>query len=217
MTPRLPEIGADALGLGEAERLASAYAPAELRRAYRAILALDTVLRRLALSAREPLPAQLGLAWWRDACGALPQAQGHPVLRALAASWPVGPDALVALVDAWEEVAVADGGFARAAEAVAEERAGVLSISAREAQDATRDAARVWTLATLADHAPGGADRTAMRAAAWEIAPRRLPRMLRPLAVLEGLARRALAADRGALIGDRWSPLAAMRLGIFGR
>ena len=79
-----------------------------------------------------------------------------------------------------------------------------------------RDAARVWTLATLAGQAPDAAESARMRAAAHLVAHRPLPRALRPLAVLAGLSRRALAGDRAELLGDRFSPFAAMRLGIFG-
>lgn len=203
--------------LGEAERLAVAYAPSSLRARYAAVFALDGVLLRVALVAREPLPAQLKLAWWREACVRLPGGRDHPVLAGLAETWPEGTTALVALVDAWEAVAVAEGGYLAAGEAVAQARSTAFAICAGEAEGVARDAARAWTLATLAGHAPGDDERAALRAAARQLPAPQLPRTLRPLAVLAGLARRALAADRGDLIGDRWSPLVAMRLGIFGR
>jgi phytoene synthase len=215
-----PDARVDALvraELGDAERLAIAYAPARRRPAYCSLLALDAVLRRAALGGREPLPAQLKLAWWRDACSRLPEARDHPVLAALAESWPGDAGALVALVDAWEEVAVAEGGFAAAVEAVAGQRGTALALCADESETRDRDVARVWTLVTLADRAPDAAARAGMRAAASLIPRFHLNRAMRPLAVLDGLARRALAADRALLIGDRWSPLVAMRLGIFGR
>lgn len=202
---------------GEAERLAIAYAPARLRPRFAALLAFDSVLGRIALAAREPLPAQLKLAWWREACARLPEAREHPVLAALAASWTADPAPLVALVDAWEEIAVAEPRFADAGDAVARARGVTLALCAGEDEAPAHAAARVWTLATLAEHAPDAAQRARMRAVARLVPPRRLPRALRPLAVLDGLARRALAADRARLLGDRWSPLAAVRLGIFGR
>ena len=203
-------------GLGEAERLAIAYAPVRLRSGYSALLALDGVLARIALGAREPLPAQLKLAWWRDGCARLPDARGHPVLAALAESWEGNSAPLTALVDAWEEGAGTEHGFPAAAEAVARQRATALARCAGVDQRAGLEAARAWTLATLADHASDPAERAQLRVAAGLIRPQRLPRILRPLAVLAGLARRAVAADR-PLLGDRLSPLAAMRLGIFGR
>lgn len=203
--------------LGEAERLALAYAPAGARPAFRAVLALDGMLARVALAGREPLPAQLRLAWWREACARLPDAAGHPLLAALAEHWRAGPEPLVALVDAWEEIVAGTGGFAVAAEAVAQQRGRVLALCAGEGEGTARDAARAWTLASLADRAPDGAARKRMRAAARLIPRRPMPRALRPLAVLAGLSHRALATGRSALLGDRLSPLAALRLGIFGR
>lgn len=208
----------DPLELGEIERLAAAAAPARLRPAYRAVFALDGALRRIALSAREPLPAQLGLAWWRDACGDIRSNRSrHPVLLALDQDWHGDAGHLISLVDAWEEVAVSQDARDTAAEALASCRARAFAAIAQEGESAALGAARVWTLVTLAEHAPDAQQREAMRATARGIAAQRLPRSLRPLAVLAGLARRALAANRGQLIGDRLSPLAAMRLGIFGR
>lgn len=205
--------------LGEAERLAVAYAPAHLRARYRALFALDGVLGRIALPVREPLPAQLKLAWWRDACGRLPASREHPVLAALAESWGADPGVLAALVDGWEEIAVAQDGIADAARKLGDARGAVLANCAHapRAAASASDAARVWTLVTLAGAERAPAKGTAMRAAAALVPHRPLPRALRPLAVLEGLSRRALAADRPLLLGDRLSPLAAMRLGIFGR
>lgn len=199
--------------LGEVERVALAYAPARLRPAFGAVLALDCVLRRVALGVREPLLAQIKLAWWREALAELPKGRGHPLLTALVG---MDSDALVALVDAWEEVALISNGMAPAAESVARRRSAALAQCAGEPEAVARDAARLWTLATLADHAPD-AERETMRTTAGLIPSRLLPRRLRPLTVLEGLSRRALAAERAALLGDRWSPFAAMRLGIFGR
>ena len=210
MTPRMTNE------IGDAERLAIAYAPATSRARYRALLGLDATLRRIALSAREPLPAQLRLAWWRDACARLNEAQGHPVLEALRERWPHDPATLVALVDGWEELVAADD-FVGAAETLAMARGAALAACAGASEGDARDAARAWTLAALSHHAPGDSAREQMRATVRQLPAPLLPRALRPLAVLAGLARRAVDADRVELIGDRWSPLVAMRLGIFGR
>lgn len=218
--PAVPDRAIETLvaaELGEAERVALAYAPARARAGFAAVLALDAVLARVALPAREPLPAQLKLAWWREACGGLPEGRGHPVLTALAAHWGADSAPLVALVDAWEEIAAGAGGLAEAAEAVADRRGRVLALCVGEDEAVARDAARMWTLTTLADRAPDAAGRERMRAAARLVPRRTLPRALRPLAVLAGLSRRALKADRAALLGDRLSPFAALRLGILGR
>lgn len=220
MAWRVPEIPAERLvtaELGEAERVALAYAPAKVRAGLAAVLAFDSVLARVAVSAREPLHAQLKLAWWREACAQLPAGRGPPVLAALAATWRQDPALLVALVDAWEEIAAGAGAYAEAVEAIAHRRGRLLGVWAPRDEDAARQAARLWTLTVLAGRAPDAAEREQMRAAARQIPQLRLPRSLRPLAVLAGLSRRALKRGHGALLGDRLSPLAALRLGIFGR
>ena len=128
--------------LGEAERVAVAYATAQTRAAFAAVLAFDAVLGRIALLAREPLPAQLKLAWWREACAQLPQAAGHPVLAALAATWREDSAPLVALVDAWEDLAAGAGEYADASEAVADRRGRVLGLLASGDEAPAREAAR---------------------------------------------------------------------------
>ena len=198
-------------------RIALAYAPASASAAWRGLFQFDSQLARIALSPRDAMLTQLKLAWWRDACALRAQARQHPVLAALGESWRGAPAALVALVDAWEELAVADGEFAAAAQTVARQRAVVLARAAGAEPASAHDATLVWTLVALAAHAPGAEQAAAMRAQARRLPRRPMPRALRPLAVLDGLARRALAADRALLLGDRLSPLAAMRLGIFGR
>ena len=121
------------------------------------------------------------------------------------------------MVDAWEVVATGEGLLA-AAQAVAEARSAAFAAAARAEQGgACASAALRWTLVTLAVRAPGERERENMLAIAREIGPARLPRDLRPLALLDGLARRALERGKDALLGDRLSPLAALRLGIFGR
>lgn len=206
--------------LGEAEQLAVAYAPAGLQPRYRALLKLDGTLARIALSRSEPLPAQLKLAWWRDACSRLGDAPpGPPLFNELAAEFAGAGAALVGLVDGWEAVLLAEPHFTAAAGQLSRHRAAAMVLAAHQGApaDMAVDAARVWTLATLAEHAPDAATAKAMRAAAWQATLPPLPRSLRPLAMLAGLSRRMVKADRARLLGDRLSPFAAMRLGIFGR
>ncbi len=192
------------------------YAPKPLRQRYYLLLALDAQLARIALMRREPGLAQLKLAWWRDTL-ANPPASGHPLVAELASVWTDAAPALIGLVDAWEEVAV-DSSLRNAAEQVADARAHAFAAAAAApADDRCRSAARRWTLVTLSAHAPDQEQRTAMLAAAHGIAPVKLPRQLRPLALLDGMARRTARRGGGALLGDRLSPLAALRLGIFGR
>lgn len=202
--------------LGEAERIAVAYAPAQLRAGYRALLSLDGLLRRAATTGTEPLPRQLRLAWWREALAALPRLHGHPLLDELAWDWSARSAVLVALVDGWEEVAAGQGGLPAAAETVARARSLALAACAGTGAQEPAGAAQLWTLVTLADLTSEKEERTRMRQAARAIPRAPLPRALRPLAVLEGLSRRALSRE-GPLLGDRLSPFAAIRLGMFGR
>lgn len=204
--------------LGEAERIAVVYAPQHLHKRYHAFFLFDAQLARIALTAREPALAQLTLAWWRDALGDLSRARGAPLLLELAQVWVDDSVALVELVDRWEEIAVDEAGFATAADRLAEARALACAVAAGVPLDENCNvAARRWTLVTLAMAAPDQAQRAAMLHTARVLPAARLPRSLRPLAVLDGLARRSVPREGGALIGDRLSPLAALRLGIFGR
>ena len=204
--------------LGEAEALAVVYAPRRLRERFRTALALDSHLARIALHAREPALAQIKLAWWRDALGSLQSERQTPLLRDLRAAWGDEFTVLVTLVDAWEEMVAGGGDFAPAANHVAYVRASVMAAAAEmSAGKECRLAARRWTLVTLAPFAPDDRQRSLMHEAARAIPPVRLERSLRPLGVLDGLARRALRRGDVALLGDRLSPLAAIRLGILGR
>src|SRR5690606_20839572 len=71
--------------LRPAERLALAYAPARARTATLALMALDNRLGTIVRQMREPIAAQLRLAWWRDTLARpVPEwPQGEPVLAAL--------------------------------------------------------------------------------------------------------------------------------------
>lgn len=192
-----------------------------LRPAYRALFAFDAELRWIALSLREPMLTQVRLAWWRDSLTSLADVSGHPVLEALAQDWPAEPELLTGLVDGWEQFAIAEEGFADACRALAAHRAAALlacaAVSDTQTASLAEQAALCWTLVTLADHAPGDEEREAMLQSARSIRLLRLPAALRPLAVLAGLSVRAARRGGGALLGDRLSPLAALRLGIFGR
>lgn len=85
--------------------------PHARRPAMTALWALAARLTRLLIEAREPLIAQIKLAWWRDMAamiasdpGALPK--GEPLLAELRATWG-GQAGLDALVDAAEAMLLA--------------------------------------------------------------------------------------------------------------
>lgn len=198
--------------LGAAERLALAYAPGRMRARYAALLGFDAVLARSALSTADPLMTQLKLAWWRDACGRLAPT-GHPVLAALAAEWNSGVEPLVELVDAWEQAAVGEDRLHVGGVALASARSAAITACAGAPVDPGQ--VQFWTMSMLAAFSGGVVARERAETRAVAALPRR--RALRPVAVLEGLARRAARQGRTMLLGDRLSPMAAIRLGIFGR
>ena len=190
-------------------RLAVAYAPAHLRPLHLAVFALDARLRELVAGAREPVLAQLKLAWWRDRLNQAPADRplGEPLLAALAV-WPGEAAPLLALIDGWEAMLDQDDpgrGIAALARARAELAAGLAQCvgATGDAEEAGR-ALHDWTLAELAGTATEG--------------PRiDLPRSLRPLAVLHGLARRAQGQGRGGGVAGLLALAAAVRIGMLGR
>jgi phytoene synthase len=207
------------------QRLALAYAPASVRKPTLALLALDTRLAAILRAAREPMLAQLRLAWWREQLRTEPSAwpRGEPLLAALQ-SWAAAREALVALVDGWEAMTGAAPLPAAALEALATARGGAFAALAGLAgaggdREAAARLGGNWALADLAAHLGDPQERRSARALAeardWRRA--RLPRSMRPLVVLHGLAARALA--RGGREDERslGALLAAVRLGLLGR
>jgi hypothetical protein len=85
--------------------LAVAYMPVAFRPAFALLLQLDMRFADIVRKAREPMIAQIKLAWWRDAFAAEPalRPKGEPLLQALGACGDVIlPSALEDLVSAWE-------------------------------------------------------------------------------------------------------------------
>ncbi|MCA1662499.1 MAG: squalene/phytoene synthase family protein [Novosphingobium sp.] len=200
-------------------RLAVAYAPQRARGPWTALLVLDRRLARAALSASEPMLGQIRLAWWRERFRSPASAwpEGEPLLAALA-SFEGERGALEALVDAWEKLIggapdstdVAELGEARAAAVLALARS--LGCAAR-LDDAVAAMARFWALSDLARALGSDAARDLARAAETRAA--RLPRSLRPLAILMDLVRWPEADPSGGP-GLR-ALLRIVRLGLWGR
>lgn len=185
-------------------RLALAYAPAQLRPLQLAVFALDARLAGIVGQAREVLLAQIKLAWLRERLAepAAKRPKGEPLLAALA-DWQGSVDPLMALIDGWEAMldpetpdylALAQGRAAMGRGLA--EQAG-LGAASSDAATALRD----WSLGATGQ---GGA------------LPRiTLPRGLRPLAVLHGLARRR--AGQMPLLDGPMALAAAIRIGMIGR
>jgi phytoene synthase len=207
--------------LPPAQRLALAYAPAFARPATLALLALDARLGAVLRGRREPLAAQLRLAWWRDRL-ATRQSEwppGEPLLEALRC-WRA-PAGLGALVDGWEAL-LAEALTPPLIGEFVDGRAQAFAALARELErdrpdDAAR-AARIWALADLAANLSDPGERSLLIACADDVpALPRLSASLRPLAVLAGLGAAALRRGGEPLLAGPRSALAALRIGLTGR
>lgn len=202
-------------------RLALAYAPKPAKAATGALFALDTRLSQIGRQTTEPLITQMKLAWWRDQFASPISAwpKGEPLLAVLE-QVRVSPDSLSDLVNGWEAVLVGEELDLQAVKSLAQGRASAWSGLGRRlgcdgAEDSIALAARRWTFAEVAGQIPSGELQGSLRGVE-DTSRARLPKALRPLAVLDGLALRALRKQTALLDGPA-ALAVAMRLGIFGR
>lgn len=201
------------------QRLALSYAPAAVRSAMLGLLALDARLGAILRRRGEPLLAQMRLAWWRDILTAEPASWPSDAVLALLRPWG-DPGALVPLVDGWEALLsdqldpVAIGEFARG-------RGAGFGLLARELgcdPGSAEAAGRLWAFGDLAANLTDTAERAAVvEASRVEARLPALPRVLRPLTVLAGLAQASLRRGGAPLLDGPGAALLAVRLGIFGR
>lgn len=203
-------------------RLALSYAPARARPATLALFALDGALGRVVRSTRETMLGQLRLAWWREAL-ARPldqQPQGEPVLAALH-TFGDQRARLECLVDGWEALlgeAPLPQDHLNQFAAGRGEACAVLSgvLGEEEAAGTARLAGSAWALAELAPRLSDPHERDCAAALIsqhpWENVG--LPRALRPLKLLHGLALRS--KGQAPLLDRRRDILAAFRLGLLG-
>ena len=196
-------------------RLALAYAPARTRELWLGLFVFDQRLGAVVTGQREPVLAQIKLAWWREELAKLAplRARGEPVL-ALLDAWGDHAAGLAPLVDSWEMLLGDTALTAAVAEQIAAQRgaacqalAGQLGHSDAAVQ--INHAARGWALADLA-----ALTGTSELAAPHDWRAIKLPRDLRPLAVLYGLARHS--RGQGALLAGPRAGLRAVRLGMLG-
>ncbi|MFC0203933.1 hypothetical protein [Novosphingobium soli] len=225
--PAMPPSDEDILvqSLPTVSRLALAYAPRAARRQTLALLALDARLAHLLRHSREPMMAQLRLAWWRESLGQSSEQwpSGEPLL-ALLRTWGGGHGGLVALVDGWERMTGPAPLASDALEAMAQGRADAFIALAQALgrggeSEAVRTLARSWALNDLAMRLGHESERETARRMSLEArgGPSvRVSRPLRTLPVLHALAGRRL--DKGGETGAT-SPAAlfmAMRVGLLG-
>lgn len=186
-------------------RLAVAYAPAATRDQWLTLLALDMRLSQIVRSAREPMLAQMKLAWWRDrlAQRAADWPKGEPLLAALAC-WQDGHGALSGLVDGWEALL---GDEPQPEALMAARAAACVALGGERA----RGMARGWALGDVANLL--GSEAVADRIGAQDWRRQRLLRGMRPLVILHGIA----AYGRGDPAKMQKIPLLTlMRLGLLG-
>jgi phytoene synthase len=202
------------------QRLALAYAPARARAATLAALALDARLGAILRARREPIAAQLRLAWWRDmlARPAADWPRGEPVLDALR-GWR-DPSGLSELAVGWEALlaeTLTPAAIAEFAAGRAQAFVGLARELGVEAVQEAGDAARIWALADLAANVSEGVERELVVEQHRPRPAARLPASLRPLAVLAGLGARALRQGGAPLLDGPGSALLALRIGLTGR
>ena len=203
-------------------RLALAYAPARARRLWLGLFALDARLGGVVRGAHEPMLAQIKLAWWRDqlARPLSARAVGEPLL-ALLGAWTSQVAGLQALVDGWEllldDQAPGKSAMQEFAETRAQACAGLaIRLNLAEARPEAEPAARAWALAELAASLSDPDQKALALGLIAQLDWRRasLPRELRPLQVLYGLAARQ--RGNGPLIPGPIAGLRAVRLGLLG-
>lgn len=203
------------------QRLALTYASARTRTTTLGLLALDARMAAILHARREPIAAQMRLAWWRDTL-ALPAPdwpRGEPVLDMLR-DWR-DASGLAVLAEGWEALLAEDLAPPVIAEFVAA-RGQAFACLARElgvlATDDAKAAGEVWALADLAAHISDGAEkRTVIEYGLSRLPPPRLSSSLRPLAVLAGLGAAALEKGGAPLLAGPPAMFRALRIGLSGR
>lgn len=212
--PLLPEI-----------QLALAHTRPEHRPALQAVFELDASLGRAVAQASEPIVGQLRLAWWRDALSAPEgqRAKGSPLLAYIDRIFGAGATGLVALVDGWETLLLAEAFDDNTLRSHAQGRAASWLVLARRLspshdEDAITAHARTWAIADLAANVRDETQKVAVcRFGARTTNPRRLPRELKGLSILSALARHSLARGGRALMEGRGAALVALRSSLIGR
>ena len=198
-----------------------AYAPARCRASLLGLLALDRRLASIVRSSREPMLAQLRLAWWREQLSQDPAMwpEGEPLLAALK-DWRGDRGPLAGLPAGWEAMTGTAPLPADSFECLAQARAEAFAaLAGPHYRVAALRMARNWALADIAARLSHPLEReAAMRLAlAQDWRHETLPRDLRPLAVLHGLAARRIGMDRPDAEMSPVQFMAAVRIGLFGR
>lgn len=207
-------------GLSPLYRLALAYAPARAKADWLTLLSFDTRLAGLLRQARDPVLAQIRLAWWRERLAQPPseRPRGEPLLARLA-DWPQGGAQLAALVDGWEALLGEPPLAGDALSAFGQGRAdAVASLAAKLTVPAPLpDLARSWSMADLACHLGDPREQAIASELIQPASAKGLPRELRPLLVLQRVSVRAARNGGAAQLTSPGALFTAMRAGLLGR
>lgn len=215
---------ADATELPAPQHISLAYAEPAQREAWRTLFLLDLRLGGLVIHAREPMLAQIRLAWWRDALALPPlmRPSGDPLLKQIGQHLAGVESELSALATAWEALI---GDAPLPLERLTEYctlRAAAYAAMAQlaGAPDSRASAvahARQWVIGDTQSRLSDPQERATVLALARGSAPTEgLPRAMRPLAVLSALGQRAARLEQPVFEG-RSSALLALRVGLLGR
>ncbi len=204
-------------------RLALAYAPAVSRHDWLTLLALDARLAGVVRQAREPVLAQLKLAWWRDrlAQDVADRPRGEPLLARLG-GWQDGGKPLIALVNGWEALLGEPPLPGDAVKAFASGRAAMAGALAERLgcdRPGAEVRARRWALADLSLHSSADTASAGLRDWSFDETAALAPceRAMRPLAVLEKINLRASRLGSVDALGSPSALLIAIRVGLIGR
>lgn len=214
---RVSESLIDSLPLPQ--RLALAYSPAGAKPAVLALFVLDARLAQAIRQASEPIMAQMRLAWWRDQFKLEPEKRERSDELVCALDGFAGEEAaLTEMVDGWEAL-LADELDARAFARGRAAGFGALAAMLGASTEAAARAGRRYALADLAANLDNAEEKQAVLAIAQAegLVHVALPRPLRSLTVLDGLARRSLARGGKPLLDGPGAVLAAIRMGLTGR
>jgi phytoene synthase len=175
--------------------LALSYVPARKRPAISALWNLDLALGAVLAGGRDPMLSRIKLAWWREALEKLDQAPppAEPVLQALAAHvLPAGISGaeLAEMEEGWA-VLLSDAPLTEEDLAFYAEKRGarLFALSAR-ILGGEGAGGEPWALVDLARHSGNEEDADAAVAASRAYPPAKVPAPLRPLGMLDTLARR---------------------------
>lgn len=198
--------------------LVLAYSNDRLSVPLRDLIAFDFRLEMVFTQVNEPALAQIRLAWWRDQFNRViadhQRSPPDPLLASLTQSWRGEYQALINLIDGWESLLVGPPEDTLSLSSFENANASAFSslASIAEREQAATDAAmhgRLWGRAKLLQL---GLERSS----GFEMPLPRIPRTLRSLFIIGGLSRRAIFKGGQPLLGDRFSPIVAMRLGLLG-